>query len=412
MARHSILSTISFFLLFLLCSCCKNQDKHTVIAPVWEIRIPVEASQEIFYDGLCDLPLYNDWIIAHTTVADEGLFREDNRLCAVNMKTKQIDWYFPENLDEHKYSFFNGRSYLYENKLIFRFEHDTRIEPNRTTVCLDLRNQKILWSQKEETKERNGSNYHVIGHDGVAYFVQNEKELCCFNCRTDLCSILWQTDTLNLHNIIFCSDNNNLLIFANYPYKEGESFLFKNYVFIFDLKTNQIKYEKQISPAKGSFSNNFVASGIENNDVLYIGIDRYLTALNWREDRLLWEREDAVDVESYNKQDYYVYHNTLMTCCVNATLGYDISTGAIKYYYNNYGSQYATFDGPYAYMVRMNGKMEIIEVETGKILDTVVSPEYNNTNGGFFGSYPTLHGDKLYIMGDRNSLFCYPKYPW
>ena len=91
---------------------------------------------------------------------------------------------------------------------------------------------------------------------------------------------------------------------------------------------------------------------------------------------------------------------------------YGSYTGDIIYDYRNHGSQYTTFDGPYAYMVTAGAKLEIIERASGIILETITSPGNNQANGGFYGSYPCIYGDKMYIMGDSNKLYCYPKYPW
>ena len=422
MAKYSIPLTISVIALVLMgYACCKPQDKQDGLQPNWEINIPTGSSDDIFYDGLQNLHFYNDWIIAHTTVADDGIFREDNRLCAINVKTEKVDWYFPANIEEKGYAHFGGKGYLYRNKLFFRYIKDYKetSESNLTTVCLDLNSQKVVW---ENTEDRDlsqrgrglGNGVSVVGVDNRCFFVQNEKELYCYNLNNDSCEKIFAYDgDEQFIGSLLLDENKDLLILFCYDFqKDEEDYSFKNNIHILRLNSFNEIYVKGISPPKGSYSNHFGATGVEKNGVIYVGIDRYLAALDWQNDKLLWEREDEVEVESYVKQDLYVRNQTLITCCVNATLGYDISTGSIKYYYNNHGSHHATFDGPYAYMARMNGKMEIIEVETGKILDTVVSPGYNNTNGGFFGSYPTLHGDKLYIMGDRNSLFCYPKYPW
>ena len=89
MARNLILLTTSI-LIFLSCSCCKQPKHQYGIKPLYEIQLPTGTSAEIYYNGLYTMPMYKDWIIAHTSIADDGIFREDNRLCAVNIKKNKL----------------------------------------------------------------------------------------------------------------------------------------------------------------------------------------------------------------------------------------------------------------------------------------------------------------------------------
>ena len=122
MPKYLILTTIS--LLLVLSSCCKLRRGEGGLQPEWEACIPTGSSKVIFYDGLKTLPKYKDFIIAHTTVYDGGFNFEDNRLCAVNLKTGLVEWYFLGNLDERHYCHFGGRGYLYKNKLVFQYHYE------------------------------------------------------------------------------------------------------------------------------------------------------------------------------------------------------------------------------------------------------------------------------------------------
>ena len=62
----------------------------------------------------------------------------------------------------------------------------------------------------------------------------------------------------------------------------------------------------------------------------------------------------------------------------------------------------------YAYLVNRRNEIDIIDVETGTKLDKIVCP-YGEI--GFFGSYPVIYDNKMYVMGE-NRLFRYPTYPW
>ena len=127
-------------------SCCKFQERKGQLQPEWETRIPTGSSKIIFYDGLRVLLKYKENIIAHTTVYDGGFNLEDNRLCAVNLKTGLVDWYFPKNIEERHYCDFDAKSYLYKNKVVFQYQKDARTYESRdlhTTVILLIRGKFI-----------------------------------------------------------------------------------------------------------------------------------------------------------------------------------------------------------------------------------------------------------------------------
>ena len=140
------------------------------------------------------------------------------------------------------------------------------------------------------------------------------------------------------------------------------------------------------------------ASGFEKDNVVYCDIDTYLTAIDIKTDSQLWERDDKW---AYTAKDIYEYNGVLLKCGVNATTGYDAKTGAVLYNYDNYGSYDTTQDGKYAYIVTRKQNVDIINIETGDILD-VVKCKYAGNDEYFSGSCPTIHDGKMYIMSDRH----------
>ena len=48
------------------------------------------------------------------------------------------------------------------------------------------------------------------------------------------------------------------------------------------------------------------------------------------------------------------------------------------------------------------GWLAVIDIATGRIHKRIDCPDEM-----FFGSYPTFYGDKMYIMGLPNYLYCY-----
>ena len=91
--RISISIIIS--ILCLLCSCCKD---NLYVYPDKKVSIYNGDSYYVYYDGLKILPKYKNLLISHTTFSIDNW--DDDRLCAINLKTGKADWYFPSDLSK------------------------------------------------------------------------------------------------------------------------------------------------------------------------------------------------------------------------------------------------------------------------------------------------------------------------
>ena len=405
MIKHLILK-ISSLLLITLSSCCKMQHGKGTLQPEWETRIPTGSSKYIYYDGLPVLPKYKDWIIAHTTIVDE-FFKEDNRLCAVNLNTGLVDRYFPKNTEERHYCHFGANSYQYKNKLVFQYQKDARTYESRdchTTCCLNLDSGKILWEIERNSKDGRPANMDIIGKGATCYFVQDNNIVCCVDLDTDVRTEIYKDDRLKINYMSF-AETNRLLLFC---YKEVGSFAYDTYIKILNLKTKEIEYFRKLTPENANrMITSIPAIGFKKNGILYTNLDTYTAAIDIGSDKLLWGRQDY---ETYNSKDMFEYNGVLLKCGVNATTGYNAKTGEILYNYDNYGSNYATQQGKYAYLLTCKGFIDIIDIKSGTKLD-YIKCKYDEKGESFLGSYPTLIDGKMYIMS-YNHLFRYPTYPW
>ena len=107
----------------------------------------------------------------------------------------------------------------------------------------------------------------------------------------------------------------------------------------------------------------------------------------------------------------FEYGGVLLKCAVNATTGYNAKMGEVLYSYDNYGSNYATQQGRYVYLLTAKSLVDIIDIKSGRKLD-FIKCKYADKSKHFFGSYPTLIDGKMYIIMSYNHLFRYPTYPW
>lgn len=391
-----------------LSSCCKFHGGKGTLQPEWETRIPTGSSKVIFYDGLPVLPKYKDWIIAHTTVYDGGFNLEDNRLCAVNLKTGLVDWYFPKNIEERHYCDFDAKSYLYKNKLVFQYQKDARTYESRdlhTTCCLNLDKNEVIWEIERQSDKSVLVNMDIIGKEERCYFVQDNNIVCCVNLNTDVRTDIYKDDSLKINHLSF-ADKDRLLLFC-YIEVIGSS-AYRTYIKILNLRTKEIEYFRKLTPENANTNiTSIPAIGFEKEGILYAALDTYTAAIDVKKDKLLWGRQD---IWSYNAKDMFEYRGVLLKCGVNATTGYNAKTGEVLYNYDNYGSYDTTQQGQYAYLVNRKQNIDIINIETGQIVD-YVKCKYADKGEDFSGSYPTLIDGKMYIMS-YNHLFRYPTYPW
>ena len=406
MVRYSILALISAIML--LPSCCKIHGGKGTLQPEWETRIPTGSSKYIYYNGLPVLPKYKDWIIAHTTVYDGGFNFEDNRLCAVNLNTGLVDWYFPKNTEERHYCDFDAKSYQYKNKLVFQYQKDARTYESRdchTICCLNLDSGEILWEIERKSDKSRPANMDIIGKDKTCYFLQDSCIVCCVDLNTDVCTEIYKDDILKINYMSLASED-RLLLFC-YEDVIG-SFAYLTYIKILNLKTKEIEYFRKLTPENANrMITSIPAIGFEKNGILYTNLDTYTAAIDIGSDKLLWGRQDY---ETYNSKDMFEYNGVLLKCGVNATTGYNAKTGEILYNYDNYGSNYATQQGQYAYLLTCKGFIDIIDIKSGTKMD-YIKCKYDEKGESFLGSYPTLIDGKMYIMS-YNHLFRYPTYPW
>ena len=381
----------------MLCSCCKLQHEQGSLKPEWSAQIPTFESPEIFYPGILNLPKSGDIMVLPTTIYDGGFMWEDNRLCGMDLKTGEVKWYFPSDLDNRRYCHFDSKGYEYHGKLVFQYA--TNYNENiflHSTVCLDMQTGAVLWKKDYKVSP---SNRPVIGSGKDCYFVQDSCRICRVDMSNDQISDFYYTgdDELQINDLQLCND---LMVISCFSESEVEEFQDETYVIIVDMETGTEIFRKYLGrypvPAH---------SFLEGN-IIYSNLERKIMAIDMKTGDIIWEHYELC---TYGFQDLCISNDVLMSCCINATAGYNKKTGEMLYLFDNYGSYHVTQAGKYAYFINRKAKLDILDIETGERLDYVECPENGPAN--FWLTYPTIYDDKLYIIGN-NTLYRYPTYPW
>lgn len=398
MVKVSILNIISTTVaIMFLYSCCEKPHKCGLLQPEWLVTIPTYDSAEIFYDGLPNLPRNNDIILAHTTIFDGGFQHEDNRLCAINIKTGNISWYFPSDLAVRNYCIFDGKGYAHNSRFVFQYRKNGTAEDlsdTHTTICLNANNGDVIWAL-DGCSNMDSINKDVVGENNDCYFVHGDNLIYKANLSNDSIDVFYSSDTLHISGI--CLGDGYLVVFAYL--QSSVEYMRDNYCLILNRETSDA-----IAQPIYVGTSDVECHGLVYDGVLYVNLDRKIAAIDISNNNRLWERYDE---GAYGLMDMYIYKDILLKCGINETIGYDKITGDIRYDYRDYGSWYTNMHKGYAYMVNRKDILVVFDVLTGKMMDYVICP-----NGeGFLGSYPVVYDDKLYIMGGNN-LYRYPTYPF
>lgn len=391
--RTSISIIIS--VLCLLCSCCKDDLS---VAPDKRISIYNGDSYYIYYDGLKVLPKYRNQLISHTTFRIDDW--NDDRLCAINLETGKADWYFPSDLSKAYKCAFDGFSHMYDNYLVFKYIENSTHNSQGTVVCMNLDTKEVVWKITESDKS-GYANTNICGFGSKIFFDENKRKLYCLDLETQEVKLIYESGEFEIRHFKI-SDDGELYIFKDRDIENPEDVLgyyIINKVVILDQNSGAEKFCYEIKPFEGTGARWIAGNGIIQDGILYANVDTYLTAVDIKTGHQLWERDDP---EAYILQDLIVCNGVVLKCGINATYGYDAQTGMLLYKYDNFGSHYTTQNGKYAYLITRSGWLAVIDIATGRIHKRIDCPDEM-----FFGSYPTFYGDKMYIMGLPNYLYCY-----
>ena len=386
-------------------------ERRETLQPEWEADMRYEGYGITWHFGLQNIMKYKDVIVASTTFSPpDTTGGPDDRLCALDAKTGKALWFFPEDVKRRYYYTFGGRGHLYKNKLVFRYYHTLPLCDN-SVVCIDVETGKEKW-RIDDTRQADSPVLvlDVEGFERYSYFIHNEKNIYCADLENDTYSVVKEYTGYDVNKIEFTSDKNLMVFYSTSEKLESGYDIKHNHVDILDKDTYEVTFTYSLEtdiilPMNDRWFP--IEGGIEKDGVLYLWSYCYNSAVDISSGEMLWERCDNF---TYRPNVHLLYDNILLKCCDNATVAYDIHTGEIIYGEDNYGCWNATLHGKYVYLLNRDCVVDVIDIETGEIVDNIKS-KYQRKRDKLWGSYPTVIDDKLYIRSD-SYLFRYPLYPW
>lgn len=363
--------------------------------PEWEVQIPTKKADVISWLGLYDIYKYGDILVAHTSFYTDPA-AEDNRLCGINEKTGEVEWFFPADTTKRYDYLFDSKAYQYKNLLFFKYsDNDPRPLKRTYTTCFDIVTQKETWKIED-----NASGEHIVyGVDNKCYFSNSSDELYCMNLDDLSMTKIFESDTTSISDMIVSKDNKYIII-SHYRTVVADNknyYYVKAFITVLDSENNSLVLNKEISPS-GYYYLSLSPTLFEYEGIVYVNINTYIAALNIQKNYIVWERYDD---GMYMKRDMNNYNDIIFKSGINAISGYNSKTGERMYFHDFFGTMYSNCYGRFQYAIDSGLNLRIFDIETGKTL-SIVKPKYKYRGDYFFGSNPTKIGDKLYIMGKKH----------
>lgn len=405
-------NSISYVLLIALCSySCNNiaptgTDNTETIKPIWSTTLPGEAG--VYNDGLIGLPVFEDKILFHSTVFT-NLYDEDNRIHALDIQTGKLEWTYPESYDSENRMFFWGVPYQYEDKLVMKMPKFGNLTQCDRIICLNLKNQKLVWSMYMPESLSFATCRDVTGVGGTFYFIQEtESNAVIFqgsvkNGGIDtLYSIRGENDgvavEITTNNALLEQvDGKTIMIFATNEKKPTAGGV-KNesYINALDVESKKMVFKLLVVN-----DDDYVVSNAKvENGKAYLTSGRKCYCIDLSCGKYLWSFNSSEHV-NFTASCILVQDNIVFLWGDNRYIGLDAGSGTRKYQGDIECGNAEVYNG-YVYIVSRDGKLYILDIKDGSQLAKIICPDK------FFltGCKPRVYDDKLFVFDDHHA-YCY-----
>ena len=406
MARRSILHSIRknnllALTILLFVSCCKSSDNdYSALGLRWSLELPHGSSLGICWEGAMIMPMFDNVLVAHTTLHDdwdEPWTIADNRLCGINIVNKTVEWLYPKTEDITVDIMFNSLGYHSGRVFVVRYEEkdnndDDSAEYN-TVAALDIVSGEELWRFKERTYEWTRFAEGIVGQGDYCYFVNDGQRVYKTNIQTGETELFYSSGEMRIANTPFFLTDGRIAILCY----DWNGDLTDSMLLVINPLTKEV--EKRITMPKVEGINRSL-SAINKGNILYCYISEYNFAYDIDNEKILWE---CWTPGCDNAMDLLLRDDILYKAGDSWTYALDAKTGTPLYDYPELGADRVTIDDGKVYFVASYGTLYIMNLKDGRILSATECPGYGTY---FFGSYPTIYDNKLYIMGGTQ-LHCY-----
>ena len=402
-ARRSILHSIRknnllALTILLVVSCCKSHDETVGPKLLWSVELPRVDSPEVLWQGEGIMPVYDNIIVAHTTMHDdwdEPLTIADNRLCGINLNDQSVEWLYPQTDAVEMDIIFNHYGYQIGNLFVVKYvETSSDGEMFTSVAALDIVTGDEKWKYREQTYDSTNHCDYVVGDGNYCYYVNDGQRVYMSDVNNGETHLLYSAGDMGIENQpLFVGDNRMAII--RHDKEDDLSF---SEVIIMDLTTKCIDKIFNL-PITKEYSD-WTLGAVNDGNTLYCNIHDYSYSIDIDSEMIGWEsRNPGFD----GMGNYFLHNGVLFRSGWSSAIALDVWTGKPLYGYPELGSTLVSAYGERVYYTTSTGLLYVMNLKDGHIISKTTCP---CGQSGFFGAYPTVYGDNLFIMGG-NKLHCY-----
>lgn len=385
-----------------------NENQHeSGDKPLWVVRLPGNAG--IYNDGLIGLPVIGEKVVFHSTIQTSKQY-EDNRLHAIDIRSGELIWTFPKTFNPLDSYFFEGKPYVFGNLLVTKMGAFSPYCDHDRILVLDLSPgiQRNLIHLSPELS--NYATRDMAGDGTTAWFVQESKH------STLIYSINLNTaDTVRIANLISSHSEGRVELSSrelnSYSYKGTTHLLLALseywpdttllYAVLVDVSTGKLSYKHSL---KGDL--NFPVNNILLNDsLLFYTSGRMASCVNIFDNKVYWQYFNPGPVDSM-MPGLLVQNNTLFIWGHTGSMAFEAKTGK-KLYANDIECANVNGKSPLIVALCHNGKVSVLDEESGNVLKTISIPFSRDETSGFsYGCKPGISEGKIFLFGTHHA-YCY-----
>ena len=387
MRRINTLTRLALSVLF-ISSCTKTRLEDYAL--LWSLEMPRISSPYVYWYGAKVMSKWGNTIVTHTTLYDEtGL--SDNRLCGVDLDERKVVWLYPENQNERKNIVFDNKGYQHNDIFVVKYVETLPDESHLTHVAgIEIMSGKERWCFSEPTKDNAAFYPDISGLGRDCYFINDGQRVYKADALDGTVKLIHQEKSLRIANApLFLSDGRIGLVRYDY---DGE--VSNDEILV--LNPDSYAIEKVIS-LPISFKGRCTRV-INDGNVLYCSIAHNTYSFDLDNCSIVWESSNPGYDGGLELND-----GILLETGVSSTIAFNAQTGEPVYGFPELGADLVSVYGKRIYYLASYGELLIMNLHNGQVLKRIKCPDKGEY---FFGSYPTVYGNNLYIMG-ITKLYCY-----
>lgn len=366
----------------------------------WSQRLPGSAG--IYNEGLIGLPVVDNKVLFHSTLFTNE-YQEDNRIHALDSTTGKLVWTFPSGFDSREPYYFEGKPYIHEDVLVTKM---SAFEPYSYHDRILLLNVKSGIKQKLIHIPRSLSQFScrdVTGDGQDAWFILED------NRNSYLYKLTLTTgDTTRILTLQSGTDGGRVEVTSReltLTMFEGQRIICLGLldkgedgsglqVIVVNADTGHFLLKKEVKQDLNFILNSVLIKG----DQLFYTCGRFAGCIGIPDGQYCWQFDAGGSVDQIIP-GLVVQDSIALVWGHSGYTGVDVRTGR-KLYTKEMECVSVSGFSPWFFSVRSDGKVSIIQQNTGDEIRQLSVRSTINRAGFSYSCKPGISGNSLFLFGE------------